>query len=278
MVALTGAKTRTVYEVRDADGRLVAEHVRAETPDGKRVFWRREDGIAGLGGMPTSDLPLYGSERVRNWHLDDLIVLVEGEKARDALDAAMFFALGTVTGATGTPGPAALEVLRDRRVCLWPDNDDQGRAHMERVAQALEGIAAEVLVYTWHEAPDKGDAVDHPAIQSSGEKALDRLFTDLEGAPRWKGVTPVRFSDMDPPRPREYSVEGIVPKGHTTTIYGDGGSAKSVIALTAAIAGWAAGWRTSPSCTATSSSTPTSSDAGRTRWPAGSLWRGRPTT
>ena len=250
-------KTRTTYEVQDADGRLVAEHVRVDMPDGKRVFWRREDGTVGLDGMPTSDLPLYGSESVGNWHPDDLIVLVEGEKARDALEAAMFRALGTVTGAGGTPGAAALDILRGRRVCLWPDNDEQGRAHMERIAERLDRIAAEVLVYTWDEAPEKGDAADHPAVRSGSEKALDRLWTDLEGAPRQKPittitnlysendtVTPIRFSEMDPPGSREYAVEGIVPKGHTTTIYGDGGSAKSVIALSAAtaIAGDAERW------------------------------------
>jgi hypothetical protein len=52
-------------------------------------------------------------------------------------------------------------------------------------------------------------------------------------------VTPIsfiRFSEMAPPEPREYVVEGVVPKGHATTIFGDGGSAKSVLVLSAAIA------------------------------------------
>jgi AAA domain-containing protein len=263
MVALAEARTRTVYEVRNPDGRLVAEHVRVETPGGKSMFWRREDGTVGLDGTRLEEVPLHGSERVKNWHQDDLIVVLEGEKAAQALLDAGFFALGTVTGAGGTPGAAVLEILRGRRVCLWPDHDDQGRAHMERIAAALDGMAAEVLVYTWHEAPDKGDAADHLAIQGGSEKALDRLWTDLEDAPRWKGATgvtvsrslyrvvtprtpvaPIRFSEMDPPEPREYAVEGIVPKGHTTSLYGDGGSAKSVIALSAgtAIAGGAGRW------------------------------------
>ncbi len=41
-------------------------------------------------------------------------------------------------------------------------------------------------------------------------------------------VTPLRFAEMAPPSSREYLAEGIVPQGHTTTIFGDGGSAKSV--------------------------------------------------
>jgi hypothetical protein len=46
-----------------------------------------------------------------------------------------------------------------------------------------------VLLYTWHEAPEgvKGsDAADHPAVQSKDHKALGRLLTDLESAPRWE--------------------------------------------------------------------------------------------
>ncbi len=57
-------------------------------------------------------------------------------------------------------------------------------------------------------------------------------------------VTPLRFAEMEPPGPREYLTEGIVPKGHTTTIFGDGGSAKSILALSVgtAVAGGADKW------------------------------------
>jgi DNA-binding transcriptional ArsR family regulator len=57
-------------------------------------------------------------------------------------------------------------------------------------------------------------------------------------------VTPLRFSEMEPPGPREYVVEGIMPRGHTTSLFGDGGSAKSILALSAgtAISGGAEEW------------------------------------
>ena len=57
-------------------------------------------------------------------------------------------------------------------------------------------------------------------------------------------VTPIRFSEMGPPTPREYAVQGVLPKGHTTTLFGDGGSAKSVLALSlaTAVAGGAEEW------------------------------------
>src|SRR5215210_4573423 len=82
------------------------------------------------------------SENVGEWSKDtSVVVLVEGEKAADALLEAGFCALGTVTGAGGTPEAEALQVLEGFEVVLWPDNDDQGRAHMERVAAALRAFA-----------------------------------------------------------------------------------------------------------------------------------------
>src|SRR5206468_732111 len=53
-----------VWPLRDAAGTVVAEHVRVDRADGKRMWWRRPDGRRGLGGLRTSDLPLYGSERI----------------------------------------------------------------------------------------------------------------------------------------------------------------------------------------------------------------------
>src|SRR5215213_5397476 len=144
----------TVSKIRDAAGRHVAEHVREDKPDGdKECRWRLPDGTWGLNGKKLSELPLYGSEQVANWNPDDLVIVVEGEKARNAMDRTDYFnVLGTVCGASGTPGLEALEILRSFRVCLWPDNDDAGRAHMERIAEDLNGIADEVLIYTWDEA------------------------------------------------------------------------------------------------------------------------------
>jgi hypothetical protein len=276
MSAAEQVGSRTIYPITDAEGRLIAKHIRVDNPDGtKRMWWELTDGSKGLNETPLGDLPLYGAEEIGDWDEDVLIVVVEGEKACDALRSAGIPALGTVTGASGTPDQEALEVLRNRRVCLWPDGDETGRKHMERVAEGLFGVAAEVLIYMWHDAPEdmKGpDAADHPAVLSEDPKALDKLHTDLEDAPRWKplevlerldlngrkpgvtvsqspnkGVTPVtplRFAEMPPPSPREYLVEDLVPKKHTTTIYGDGGSAKSILALSlaTAVAGGAERW------------------------------------
>jgi hypothetical protein len=235
----------TVYKIRDAEGRPVAEHVRQDKADGKGYWWRR-DGKKGLGGLQAADLPLYGAHLAHEWDPDALGIVAEGEKARDALDEAGFDAVGTVCGASSTPGREALEVLRGRRVCLWPDADEQGRGHMERIAAALQGVAAEVLVYSWDDAPEKGDAADHPAVARRTAKALDRLLTELEGAPRWKPaaasrtMTAAELLDLDLP-PARWAVPDLLPAG-VTLLAGKPKLGKSWLALGLCVAVAAGGF------------------------------------
>jgi hypothetical protein len=239
----------TVFRIRDAAGRHVADHVREDKQDGdKECRWRLPDGTWGLDGTKLADLPLYGAEQVSTWNADDLIVLVEGEKARDAVDRAdVFNVLGTVTGSGVAPGAEALEVLRDRRVVLWPDTDEQGRNHMEQIAERLLPIAAEVLVYEWYDAPvvkrpdgkhKAQDAADHPAIQSGNRKALDRLLTNLESAPKWKpkkvqGLTGRVLlgagiaGELEPPDELE---PGILLRGKVHSLYAGPGTGKTMCA------------------------------------------------
>ena len=170
---------RTEYEVRDALNSLHAIHVRVDQPGGRKHFeWLRPDRTPGLGGRRTASLPLYGSERAPNWDQDGPVLVVEGEKACAALLAHGLNAVGTVTGAANCPEPAALEVLRNRRVILWPDADEQGRRHVERIAERLRGVASIVTVFEWQGAPPKGDAADYP----STPEALAQLTHELAQA------------------------------------------------------------------------------------------------
>ena len=160
----------TFYEVRARDGSIAAIHKRVDRADGgKDVIWLRPEGQVGLGGTPTSELPLFGIDTIG----DALtVVLVEGEKAALALHALGIAAVGTVTGAAGTPSRKVLGDLEGRAVLLWPDNDVAGREHMRRIATTLEDMAV-VAWIDWPGAPEKGDAadfvVDHDA---DGVRAL----------------------------------------------------------------------------------------------------------
>ena len=192
-----GAMPETVYEIRDTSGELVARHVRTDSPSGKRFRWERPDGTSGLDGLPVRELPLYGAHLVPDCGPDETVVLVEGEKAADALVGLCMPALGTVTGASTCPGETALSVLRGRDVALWPDADDPGAAHMAAVGEALTGIARSVRRVTWPDAPEKGDAADFVAAGGTAE-AVQRLIDDaprlgvlVDEEPEWPPLLPL---------------------------------------------------------------------------------------
>ena len=182
-----GADRVTRYDILDATGAHIATHVRHEYPGGKKTFiWQLLDGTYGLGGIATCDLPLYGVHNLGDWR--GLVVIVEGEKAADALYAAGIHALGTVTGSSGTPGAIALGELSGRLVYLWPDNDDVGRAHMERIAATLEDLGVVVRWITWVDAPAGGDAADLLATGNNAEIA--ELLAEASARPLAPGASP----------------------------------------------------------------------------------------
>src|SRR5262249_41029939 len=114
----------TVYEIREPDGTLVAEHVRRDRVDStKDVLWRLPGSTEfGLNGrIKLIDLPLYGSELLRALPDGATVVVCEGEKATDALRARGIASVGTVTGASMTPSKAVLQMFARFAVVLWPD-------------------------------------------------------------------------------------------------------------------------------------------------------------
>lgn len=183
------------YEIRDATGVLVAIHVRIDKPDGtKRMWWELPGGTKGLGTIGLADLPLYGTHRLGDWPAPTIVV-VEGEKAADALVAVGIPALGTVTGAASCPGPAALAELTGRHLILWPDNDNVGRKHMHRMAERMARIPASVSLVEWPEASEHGDAADF----LDGGKTAEDVLALLEGALEQPSIEIVEADATDLP-------------------------------------------------------------------------------
>jgi len=148
-------------------------HVRLDLPDGGKSFaWERE-GRPSLGGLRVEDLPLYGAERLRDLPDGAVVVVTEGEKTAKALRDRGIAAVGTVTGAAGTPGEAALRPLLRLRPILWPDNDATGRAHMQRVAARLRALGVQARIVDWQAAPPKGDAADFQGPDEELRALLD---------------------------------------------------------------------------------------------------------
>ena len=174
------------YAVLDDAGTLQGIHERWESPDDanqKSFKWKLPNGKYSSGDINPAAMPLYNSELIASWPEGCRIVLVEGETPAEALRVRGIRAVGTVCGASSTPERDVLEVLSGHEVIAWPDNDAGGLAHMRRCARLLEGIARAVRWFEWKEAPRKGDAADHPAIECGDREALKALALALRDAP-----------------------------------------------------------------------------------------------
>jgi hypothetical protein len=88
-------------------------------------------------------------------------------------------AVGTVTGAGGTPGAGPLAALCGREVVLWPDAGGGGR-HMHRIAAALAGIATRVRIFAPAGLPEGGDAVDWIEQRRAEGKPDAVILSELE--------------------------------------------------------------------------------------------------
>ena len=116
----------------------------------------------------------------------ETVYVVEGEKAADALAALGLAATCNPMGA-GKWRKTYSEVLRGAPVVILPDHDEPGLRHAERVAKALEGIAANIKV-----VPVPGQLSDHGDV--SDWLAAGGTRADLEAAVEnmpWYTVPPV---------------------------------------------------------------------------------------
>ena len=188
---------RTVYGIRDTSGVLIAHHIRIDDNGSKRFYWSLPGGDPrdGLGGLSTSDLPLYGSEIVPELIPGLSVIVTEGERAAEALWPWNVPAFGTVTGASGTPGEDALSVLLPYDVILWPDCDATGVDHMTRVARSMIRLGITVRRIEWGER--KGDdAADY--VERGGTHA--ELVQMARNAQPWVPEPP---TPEKPPQTRQ---------------------------------------------------------------------------
>jgi len=144
----------TEYEYTK-NGLVIGVHMRREWPDGKKDLWWKD-----LNGRRLESLPLYNMVLLEGLTVPAVIV-TEGEKKCDSLVDRGFPAVATATGASSTHDADAFKPLLGKTVYVWPDNDDEGRAHMAKCAARLQEIGhTDVRLVIWPEAPPSGDAAD----------------------------------------------------------------------------------------------------------------------
>jgi hypothetical protein len=219
-----GNPTERIYCFPLADGRT-AEHHRKDGPDGKQMWWS-VDGKNGLKehGLTSASLPLYGAEYLSS--LDDgvRVALTEGESSAKALWGLGIAAVGTATGASVLPCDESLAVLSRFEVVEWPDNDDVGLDHMNRIASRLTELGSpSIRVVDWPDAPSHGDAVDAVVQGEDVMVLLDAaLPANLTSALR-EGSSEVRLRAMNAATLRENGLSPDKPPIQYLRILGEEG-------------------------------------------------------
>ena len=111
-----------------------------------------------------------------------VIYFCEGEKDADTLAKIGFVATTASEGAAAKWDPALTPYFKDRHVVILPDADRPGRAHAQKVAKAIHGVAASVRILDLYpERHDGSDVSDFIANDTAGV----RLAKEVKEAPLW---------------------------------------------------------------------------------------------
>ncbi len=113
---------------------------------------------------------------MRYWK-NPIIFLVEGERDSETLRSYGFVATTNAGGAQAPWLDTYTETLRDREVILIPDNDIAGRERMLRIARALTGNVAKLVILTLDD-PGVKDITDWFAAGHSEVELVTMLYTE----------------------------------------------------------------------------------------------------
>jgi putative DNA primase/helicase len=100
----------------------------------------------------------------------------------------------------------------------FADGRTYGRATIEK---ALEGTR---------------DFYDPESLSLHGDGIRDGEENGQKNADDRPRLRSVRFNEIPDPEPRRYLLEGLIPQGYPTLLHGEGGSAKSMLALSLGLA------------------------------------------
>ena len=173
-------KIAATYDYHDENGDLLFQAVRYVPKDFRQ---RRPDESGGwIWNLSETRRVLYNLPAViRNVQSGGGVLIVEGEKDADALNALGFCATCNVGGA-GKWDQTYTDALQGASAIILPDNDEPGRAHALKVAAALHGTAKLIRLVELPGLSEKGDVSEW--LEAGGTKSA--LLALINAAPDWK--------------------------------------------------------------------------------------------
>jgi hypothetical protein len=217
------------YPYPDAvTGELVLRKNRYEPgADGrpKDFDWSHLDNGKWLPGYGGHTPGLYGHANTLNL---DWLLYVEGEKDKDA--GADIGLPACTSGGTGSFTRLHAECLRGKRVVIIADADEAGRAHAQKIAAMLQGIATSVRICEIPDAKDLAEAIEQGWTR-------ERLLALFDATPEWKsdnGELPptITVKPGESPRAVDEAEEILLTHAERLGIFQRSGEVVRIVRLT----------------------------------------------
>lgn len=156
-----GAPSGT-WNYTDDTGAPVAITYRFDLPGGRKEY-RPFNLHTGKWGAP-DNRPLYRLHEILA-RPDAPVVVVEGEKAADALQSVLpDHVVTTSMNGAQSAGKTDWSPLNDRQVIIWPDADEPGSIYAGKVGSLLKDLTESVLVIPMKNADDLKDLASNAGL------------------------------------------------------------------------------------------------------------------
>lgn len=221
------------WDYHDEDGRLIACVYRYDPPGGKQF---RPWDVLNRKVKAPEPRPLYNRPGIK---AADPVVLVEGEKAAQALIDAGIPATTAMNGAKAPVEKTDWSPLMSKRVLIWPDKDGPGWQYAMAAGQAVlaAGALSVSVLLPPNDKPEKWDAADAvddgmdvaEFIATTERQTLRSENTTLDLAD-WHAT---RYSGEAPEQ--RFLVEGSFPMGMVSILAAMGDTGKGMMTLDLAL-------------------------------------------
>lgn len=211
------------WHYHDADGNIIATVNRYDHANGSKTY-RPWDALRQRYKMPETR-PLYNLQNILH---SEPIVLVEGEKAADALISLGYNATTAMGGAHAPLNRTDWTALKGKRVIVWPDADDAGAKYQREVVPYLKQFNCAVETVTPPDDVKRGWDADDAVTEGRDVKAIiDNARTEKPSAIRTLRFDSI-FNDNRPDEP-DLIGPGLLGPAEILLIAGPPKSMKSML-------------------------------------------------
>lgn len=224
-----------VYEYVDPDGNPVLKVERWEPSDTHKKKRHKQFTWRGNAWVPVgmTKTPLLFADRLKNADKTRPVFILEGEKKAGYGASGGLLTTSSPMGACSfnRVDPVYLELLRDRKVIILPDNDGEGFRHARQIAETLKSYTPHIHLLEIPGLPAKGDLVDY--LQAGG--TTKSVLNMAEHAPtfeEWQakqGIVLDSPTDFDLPTVTGLALAALVASNNPAILFVYGGRLARII-------------------------------------------------